>query len=437
MKEFGEKLRNKIGIFIKRRLKQDVAKDLPEKFDNEHSKIKKQMPIVQLERYKVEIEQAKNSDLSVPDRRNQILKSLWAIRDISDHPYLVDNNINNYSGKELVETSAKLQILIDILSDIKEKNEKAIIFADRKETQKMLQHVIFEYFHVSSRIINGDTPAIKQDESKSKLSRQQSINEFQDKKGFNVIVMSQLAAGVGLNVTGANHVIHYSRHWNPAKEEQATARAHRIGQIKDVYVYYPMAISDEFTSFDIVLDELLARKKLLATATLFPTEQIEVKPEEIFEDIFGIDASVTATPYTFDQISKLTPILFEAFTAALYGKLGYTIHLTPLSNDKGADVLALGDNENFLIQSKQSNSLIGLQAVQEILGAKGYYETKFQKKFQLIVFTNSVLNGNAKEYADSNSVGWLDRDKIAEYLNQYQITIKDLRNCEKQRMERV
>lgn len=62
-----------------------------------------------------------------------------------------------------------------------------------------------------------------------------------------------IAAGTGLNVTGANHVIHYSRHWNPAKEGQATDRAYRIGQTKDVYVYYPMAVSPNFQALDITL----------------------------------------------------------------------------------------------------------------------------------------------------------------------------------------
>ena len=76
--------------------------------------------------------------------------------------------------------------------------------------------------------------------------------------------MSPIAAGIGLNVTAANHVIHYSRHWNPAKESQATDRAYRIGQEKDVYVYYPMAIFPndiKDPSFDETLDLLLSRKK--------------------------------------------------------------------------------------------------------------------------------------------------------------------------------
>ena len=97
--------------------------------------------------------------------------------------------------------------------------------------------------------------------------------------------MSQLAAGIGLNVTKANHVIHFSRHWNPAKEDQATDRVYRIGQEKEVYVYLPQATLPDFKSFDLVLDELLERKRLLASKSLFPTEQAEVKPDELFSQL--------------------------------------------------------------------------------------------------------------------------------------------------------
>lgn len=119
-------------------------------------------------------------------------------------------------------------------------------------------------------------------------TRQASINEFQAVDGFNVIIMSPVAAGMGLNVTAANHVIHYSRHWNPAKESQATDRAYRIGQTKDVYVYYPMAVTSDIKTFDEILDDLLSRKTSLATSTIFPSERIEVKQEEFGQILFGI-----------------------------------------------------------------------------------------------------------------------------------------------------
>jgi SNF2 family DNA or RNA helicase len=320
IKELTERLREKIGVFIKRRLKKDVAKDLPTKFDNNNSRVKRQMPTAQLERYKIEIEQAKSNDLGGADKRNQILKSLWAIRDISDHPFLVENQICNFSSDELIASSAKLQIVIGLLADIKSKNDKVIVFADRKETQKMLQKVVYDSFAVFPSIVNGDTPTTKKSEGKAKLSRQQTIDRFQEENDFNVIIMSPLAAGIGLNVTKANHVIHYSRHWNPAKEEQATDRAYRIGQQKDVHVYYPMAVfPEEMTnddgsrqkSFDEILDTLLNRKKSLATSTLFPSEQAEVKPEELFGNIFGIETQTKPTPLNIKQIDNLNPNLLK------------------------------------------------------------------------------------------------------------------------------
>lgn len=304
IKSLTEKLRSNIGDFILRRYKKDVV-DLPNKHDNEKSRIKREMPSIQLNRYKQEIEMANDSELEGVEKRNQKLKSLWAIRDISDHPYLLESQILKFSTEELISSSSKLQITVGILVDIKSKNEKVIVFADRRETQKMLQKVVYDTFGIFTSIINGDTPTTKQLEGKSKFSRQQTIDRFQLEEGFNVIIMSPIAAGVGLNVTKANHIIHYTRHWNPAKEEQATDRAYRIGQQKDVFVYYPMAIfpdnmkDDEgkrLKSFDEILDKLLNNKKALASNTLFPTEQAELTPDELFGNVFATKAESKSKP---------------------------------------------------------------------------------------------------------------------------------------------
>jgi SNF2 family DNA or RNA helicase len=156
------------------------------------------MPTIQLDRYKQEIEMANDSDLEGVEKRNQKLKSLWAVRDISDHPFLLESQILNFSSEELISSSSKLQTTVGVLADIKSKGEKAIIFADRRETQKMLQKIVYDTFGIFTSIINGDTPATKQLEGKSKLSRQQTIDRFQSEEGFNVIIMSPIAAGVGL-----------------------------------------------------------------------------------------------------------------------------------------------------------------------------------------------------------------------------------------------
>jgi SNF2 family DNA or RNA helicase len=167
-------------------------------------------------------------------------------------------------------------------------NNGVLKFVERKESQKMFQRVCRERFGIIAKIINGDTPTIATKRNNNKQSRQTAIDEFQSIEGFNVIIMSPIAAGMGLNVTAANHVIHFSRHWNPAKENQATDRAYRIGQTKDVYVYYPMATSEKFKSFDETLDDLLNRKTSLATSTIFPTERVEVRQEELGQMLFGV-----------------------------------------------------------------------------------------------------------------------------------------------------
>ncbi len=446
IKALTEQLRNNIGVFIKRRLKSDVAKDLPKKHDNQNSRIKKVMPSVQLDRYKQEIEMANDSELEGVEKRNQKLKSLWAVRDISDHPYLLESQILKFSSDELINSSSKLQTTVGILANIKSKNEKVIVFADRRETQKMLQKVVYDTFGIFTSIINGDTPTTKQLEGKSKLSRQQTIDRFQEEEGFNVIIMSPIAAGVGLNVTKANHIVHYTRHWNPAKEEQATDRAYRIGQQKDVFVYYPMAIfSDDMKdeegnrmkSFDEILDTLLNNKKSLASNTLFPTEQAEITPDELFGNIFGTKTESKAKVQTLTDIDRLNPNLFEATIGALYKKQGFEVYLTPYSNDKGVDVVVLKNGENYLIQAKQTKSLVGNEAIQEICTAKKYYEDRFKEQFKLLTISNNDYSSSATILAKSNDITLLNRGHLENLVTENSITIQDINKIESQRMTRI
>lgn len=267
----GNEVHQKLGVYLMRRLKKDAAKDLPRK---EELKRPVYMPTLQEATY---IKEVNNY---VSGEQPNMLLTINRIKEISEHPFLYDMTLQSREPNELIGTSARLQATIHFLDNIRNLNEKVILFAERKESQKMLQRVCLERYGIIPKIINGDTPAISTGRSSNKQSRQTAIDDFQSTHGFNVIIMSPIAAGMGLNVTAANHVIHFSRHWNPAKENQATDRAYRIGQTKDVFVYYPMATSPNFKSFDITLDELLSRKTTLATSTIFPTERIEVSPDD-------------------------------------------------------------------------------------------------------------------------------------------------------------
>lgn len=275
----GNEVHDKLGVYFMRRLKKDAAKDLPDKIE---LKEKVLMPPVQKEIYASVV-----NDYTSGIQPNMLV-TIMHLREVSEHPYLYDSTLLNHETDEIVDTSARLQATIKFLDEIKKKEEKVIIFVERKETQKMLQKLCLKRYGIITKIINGDTPSIVKRNMPNKQSRQSSIDEFQAVDGFNVIIMSPVAAGMGLNVTAANHVIHYSRHWNPAKENQATDRAYRIGQTKDVFVYYPMAVRADIKSFDETLDDLLSRKTSLATSTFFPTERVEVKQEELGQMLFGV-----------------------------------------------------------------------------------------------------------------------------------------------------
>lgn len=275
----GNEVHDKLGVYFMRRLKKDAAKDLPDKIE---LKEKVLMPPVQKEAYASVV-----NDYTSGIQPNMLV-TIMHLREVSEHPYLYDSTLLNHETDEIVETSARLQATIKFLDEIKKKEEKVIIFVERKERQKMLQKLCLKRYGIITKIINGDTPSIVKRYMPNKQSRQSSIDEFQAVDGFNVIIMSPVAAGMGLNVTAANHVIHYSRHWNPAKENQATDRAYRIGQTKDVFVYYPMAVRSDIKSFDETLDDLLSRKTSLATSTIFPTERVEVKQEELGQMLFGV-----------------------------------------------------------------------------------------------------------------------------------------------------
>jgi SNF2 family DNA or RNA helicase len=155
--------------------------------------------------------------------------------------------------------------LLQKLSELKAESvggegHKVIVFCEFRDLQVLLQRAIREHFGYDAFVVNGETSASLEVEN----SRQKLIDRFQAAPGVGVIILSPLAVGFGVNIQAANHVIHFTRTWNPAKEDQATDRAYRIGQTRDVTVYYPSVVGDGFESFDAVLHKLLTWERELA-----------------------------------------------------------------------------------------------------------------------------------------------------------------------------
>jgi SNF2 family DNA or RNA helicase len=170
------------------------------------------------------------------------------------------------------------------LQEIQQREDKAIVFCEFRDLQRTLQRCIAATFSFHADIINGDTSAAADHAE----SRQKRLRAFQQRPGFGVIILSPLAVGFGVNIQAANHVVHFTRTWNPAKEDQATDRAYRIGQQKDVYVYYPVIVAHDFTTFDEKLDQLLDWKRSLSADMLNGSGEMNMSE---FLDLQNVDGT--------------------------------------------------------------------------------------------------------------------------------------------------
>ncbi len=239
-------------------------------------------------------------------------------------------------------------------------------------------------------IINGDTKAVAK--NKATRTRQRIIDEFEQALGFGLMVMSPVAAGVGLTITAANNVIHLERHWNPAKEDQATDRVYRIGQKKDVNVYLPILLHPDHDSFDLNLHRLLSRKVDLKDAVV--TSQ-DIRPEELADSgLFTGGPVPTNSRLLPDDLAAMEWGLFEALVAELLVReYGGDAQLTRHSNDKGCDVVLRSPKKNLLAQCKATGEqrLRGDSYVREVYGAQTYYQDALNTEFSALgVFTNAL-----------------------------------------------
>ena len=156
------------------------------------------------------------------ERKGIVLSTLTKLKQITNHPvhYLRDNSAFT------AERSGKLQRLEEMLDVVLEGNDRALIFSQFTEIGNAMREKLQNRFGEEVLYMHGGTPKQKRDEM---------IARFQNPHGPPIFLLSLKAGGVGLNLTAANHVFHFDRWWNPAIEDQATDRVHRIGQTQTVY----------------------------------------------------------------------------------------------------------------------------------------------------------------------------------------------------------
>lgn len=253
-----------------RRLKDEVARDLPVKRRFLHPRL---MPKVQADAY--DLAQLKLAN----GGPGAALKMLHHIRSVSVHP----GDTGATVPEQFIAKSARLDAVMDILHRIKVANERVLVFIEHRDMQFRFAEIVRHIFGLDRiDVINGDTPIPR---------RQEIVNRFQRHLkadgGFDMLILGPKAAGTGLTLTAATHVIHLSRWWNPAVEEQCNDRVHRIGQTRPVFVHIPMALHPELGahSFDSLLQSLMQRKRKLAEQALWPMG-------DSTEDVSGLTKAV-------------------------------------------------------------------------------------------------------------------------------------------------
>ena len=422
-----DELRTRISPQILRRTKAEVAKDLPNKIIVEECR---RLPLSSTQRnlYAKAIEDFKkrNDPNAISPFKNH-LGLLQYLRRICTDPRR--HGLTGFKPEPLAEYRAKapkLDWLLGRLEHIRSKGEKVIVFCEFRDIQRLLQYYIELSFKVRPDIINGETSAA----ASHAASRQKRIKEFQKYPGFGVIILSPVAVGFGVNIQAANHVLHYTRTWNPAKEDQATDRAYRIGQMKDVYVYYPLVYAD-FATFDIKLDQLLSEKRDLATDMLNGSGDLIPADFNIADVIPTGQADTFNDRINLDFALRMDWRYFEGLAAVLWNKQGFDkCYCTPKTNDHGVDVVALSGKTGVLIQTKTSGTdgvKLGWETVKEVVAGEAFYRRKHPRvEFRKVGVTNQFFSAQAYEQAEINGVDLIDQRMLDELLLQYPVTMIEI-----------
>lgn len=242
-------LKKLVEPFILRRVKTDptIIQDLPDKVEQ---KLFCNLTKEQASLYEAVVRDVERQLQEVEgiQRKGLILATLLKLKQICNHPRQFLQDGSDFTP----ERSHKLDRLVEMVQEVMSENESLLIFTQFTEIGESIEKYIRSTLHYNTYYLHGGT---------SRSKREQMISEFQDPDTEpSVFILSLKAGGVGITLTKANHVFHFDRWWNPAVEDQATDRAFRIGQKKNVFVHKFVAIG----TLEERIDQMIQDKKKLA-----------------------------------------------------------------------------------------------------------------------------------------------------------------------------
>lgn len=259
----GRQLRALVQPFVLRRLKTDplVTADLPAKVE---TKAYSRLTAEQASLYEAAVKRmlAQADQTEGIRRRGLVLASLVRLKQICNHPsqLLKDHDFDGVTPPD-ASRSAKAVRIIEMLEEVVAAGDSALVFTQFRQMGRLLQAMLAHHLDREILFMHGGT---------TQPQRQAMIDRFQKRDGTApIFLLSLKAGGVGLNLTAASHVFHYDRWWNPAVENQATDRAHRIGQTRTVQVHKFVVAG----TLEERIDEMIEQKTDLAQRIIGAGEQ--------------------------------------------------------------------------------------------------------------------------------------------------------------------
>jgi len=249
--EDPDHVRRALSPLLLRREVADVASDLPEKIDIETA--------LEMGAFEANLYGQLLEEMSTQQGNPGALARLMRLRQFTGHPGLLDPPLMF----DALQYSAKLTRTVEILEEIFEAGQKALIFSEFTKLSDLISFTSVQKLNTPSMVMDGRTKP---------SDRQSMIDEFSQISGAALLVLHPKTGGAGLNITAASHVIHYTLNWNPAVEAQATARAYRRGQEDPVFVHRLYYLN----SVDELVLGALNKKTDLFGQVVEPTDNIAI-----------------------------------------------------------------------------------------------------------------------------------------------------------------
>jgi SNF2 family DNA or RNA helicase len=247
----ARRIEPQVSPLMLRRRVIEVAKDLPPRIDIPQALTLSDLEAAEYEKIRLETLQQYGGAAA--------LVALTRLRMFCAHPMLMDDV--DWTGEQALKFS-KFQRLFELIDEVFANNEKLLVFTSYNRVASLIKRTVRERYGLFAETVNGETPIPE---------RQDVIDAFTNVKGPALLALNPRAAGAGLNITAATHVVHYNLEWNPAVEDQASARAYRRGQTRPVTIHRLFFAN----TVEEVVDDRLARKRELSETAVVGVEGAE------------------------------------------------------------------------------------------------------------------------------------------------------------------